>query len=64
MLPTDYLDLGHSGPTSSNSAHTRRCATTPRRQAREHQASEERDEAEPEESSHRLCFLTSFRVIV
>ena len=30
MLPTNHRDLGHGGPTSSNTAHTRRRATTPR----------------------------------
>lgn len=64
MLPTNSLDLGHSRPTSSNSAHARRRTTTPCRQHREDQASEEREEAEPEERSHGLSFLASFRVVV
>lgn len=65
MLPTNDLDLGHGRPpTSSNTAHARRRTTTPGRQPREHQASQERGEAEPEERSHRLSFLASLRVVV
>ena len=64
MLPTNRLDLGHSRPTSSNTAQSCCSTTTPCRQSREHQASEEGGEAEPEERGHSLRFLTSLFIII
>lgn len=64
MLPTIALDLGHSGPTSSDAAHARRRPATPCRQPREHQASQERGETEPEKCSRRLSFLASLCIVV
>ena len=64
MLPTNPLDLGHSGPTSSDTAHPRRRTTTSCRQPGEHQASQERGETEPQECGDRLSFLASLCVIV
>ena len=64
MLPTNRLDLGHRKPTSSNTAQSRRPTATPCRQSREHQASEERGEAKPEESGRCLRFLTSLFIVI
>ncbi len=64
MLPTNHLDLGHDGPTSSDTAHARRRAAATGRQPREDQAAQEGGEAEPEERGHGLRFLAPFRVVV
>ena len=64
LLTSRYLDLGHSGPTSSDSATAQVGSSTPSLKKREDHRRGIRDEPKPQESAYCLSLVATLSRVV